>query len=152
MSGEHIDYGIERQRHEGFVGRAALLARLDQLLVADRIDRWVVVTGGPGMGKSAMLAAWLAQREATGALGVHDAEADVARTTERCRAGGDEALCWRFEDLARVLIRESHWLREAPEATAALVWNRLRRSGWGTDDLDKQLRIPGWTARRLGIS
>jgi len=59
MSGERIDYGIERQRHEAFVGRAALLARLDQLLVADRTDRWVVVTGGPGMGKSAMLAAWL---------------------------------------------------------------------------------------------
>jgi WD40 repeat protein len=67
MSGERIDYSIERQRHEGFVGRAALLARLDQLLVLDRIDRWVVVTGGPGMGKSALLATWLDRREAAGA-------------------------------------------------------------------------------------
>jgi len=71
MSGERIDYGIERQRHEDFVGRAALLARLDQLLISDRTDRWVVVTGGPGMGKSAMLAAWLAQREAAGAVVPH---------------------------------------------------------------------------------
>jgi predicted ATPase len=39
------------------------LARLDQLLVEDRADRWVVVTGGPGMGKSALLAAWLDRRE-----------------------------------------------------------------------------------------
>lgn len=31
MSGERIDYGIERRRHDGFVGRAELLARLDQL-------------------------------------------------------------------------------------------------------------------------
>jgi hypothetical protein len=71
MSGERIDYSIERQRHEAFVGRAALLARLDQLLIADRTDRWVVVTGGPGMGKSAMLAAWLARREAAGAVVPH---------------------------------------------------------------------------------
>mgnify|MGYP007010129529 CR=1 FL=1 len=42
-----IDFAIERQRHAGFVGRAALLARLDQLLIADRTDRWVVLTGGP---------------------------------------------------------------------------------------------------------
>jgi ATP/maltotriose-dependent transcriptional regulator MalT len=71
MSGERIDYSIERQRHEGFVGRAALLARLDQLLIADPTDHWVVVTGGPGMGKSALLAAWLARREAAGAAVPH---------------------------------------------------------------------------------
>src|SRR6185295_4783560 len=47
------------------------LTRLDQLLVADGPDRWVVVTGGPGMGKSAMLAAWLARREAAGAVVPH---------------------------------------------------------------------------------
>ena len=70
-SGQRIDYRIERQRHDGFVGRAALLGRLDQLLIADRIDRWVVVTGGPGMGKSALLATWLSRREAAGAVVPH---------------------------------------------------------------------------------
>jgi hypothetical protein len=40
-------------------------------LIADRVDRWVVVTGGPGMGKSALLAAWLARREAAGAVVPH---------------------------------------------------------------------------------
>ncbi len=49
-----INFAIERQRHDGFIGRAALLARLDQLLIEERADRWVVVTGGPGMGKSAL--------------------------------------------------------------------------------------------------
>src|SRR6185295_5716090 len=34
-------------------------------------DRWVVVTGGPGMGKSAVLAAWLARREASGSAVPH---------------------------------------------------------------------------------
>ncbi len=63
---EAISFAIERQRHAGFVRRDGPLARLDQLLVADRVDRWVVVTGGPGMGKSAVLAVWLARREAAG--------------------------------------------------------------------------------------
>jgi WD40 repeat protein len=71
MSGERLDYGIERQRHQGFIGREAVLAELDWLLVADETDRWVVVTGGPGMGKSAILAAWFARRQAAGAVVPH---------------------------------------------------------------------------------
>jgi hypothetical protein len=71
MSGARFDYSSERQRHEKFVGRAGLLARLDQLLVDSETDRWVVITGGPGMGKSALLAAWLARREAAGAVVPH---------------------------------------------------------------------------------
>jgi len=71
MSGERFDYHNERQRHEKFVGREALLARLDALLVDGGDDRWVVVTGGPGMGKSAVLSAWLARREAAGAVVPH---------------------------------------------------------------------------------
>jgi hypothetical protein len=74
-------------------------------------------------------------------LGVHDTEADVTRLAEHCLASGDEALGWRAEDLARALARESHWLRAAPEATPALVWNRLRRSGWSAEELDGQLRV-----------
>ena len=75
-------------------------------------------------------------------LGAYEAEADVARAAERCRASGDEALRRRFDDLARALVRESHWLRAAPEATAALVWNRLRQSGWSAVEIDQQLRVP----------
>jgi len=71
MFAERLDYSNERQRHERFVGRAALLARLDQLLVDSDTDRWVVITGGPGMGKSALLAAWLARRERAGAIVPH---------------------------------------------------------------------------------
>lgn len=43
MAGQRIDYGSERQRHEGFVGRAALLVRLDEHLTADALggDNWV---------------------------------------------------------------------------------------------------------------
>src|SRR5512144_2952411 len=71
MPGERFDYTNERQRHEKFVGREALLARLDELLVKGGADRWVVVTGGPGMGKSAILSAWLTRREAAGAVVPH---------------------------------------------------------------------------------
>ncbi len=48
-----------------------LLARLDHLLIADRADRLVVVTGGPGMGKSAALAEWVARRGAAGDVVPH---------------------------------------------------------------------------------
>jgi WD40 repeat protein len=75
-------------------------------------------------------------------VGVHDVETDVARTAARCRLNGDEAYSERFADLARALVRESHWLRVSPEATAALIWNRLRRYGWKVSDLDAQLRMP----------
>src|SRR6185436_21136230 len=68
---EAIDFAYERQRHAGFVGREALLARLDRQLINDPAQRWVVVTGGPGMGKSALLAAWLARREAAGDVVPH---------------------------------------------------------------------------------
>ncbi len=69
--GDRLDYGIERQRHEGFVGREAVLAELDRWLVDDDTDRGVVVTGGPGMGKSAIMAKWLKRREAAGAIVPH---------------------------------------------------------------------------------
>ena len=69
MAAEQFDHG--RQRGEKFVGRTAVLARLDQLLVDGDTDRWVVVTGGPGVGKTALLAAWLERREAAGALVPH---------------------------------------------------------------------------------
>lgn len=83
-------------------------------------------------------------------LGVHEAEASVMRTAERCRASGDEAIRKRLLDLARALGRESHWLRVAPEATAALVWNRLQQSGWSIDDIDAQLHVPA-AARFLRV-
>lgn len=35
---------------------------MSELLVDDAIDRWAVLTGGPGMDESAILSAWLARR------------------------------------------------------------------------------------------
>jgi hypothetical protein len=61
-----FDFANERARHRGFVGRSELLSQLDHLLLAEEPDRWVVITGGPGMGKSALLTAWLERRLAAG--------------------------------------------------------------------------------------
>ncbi|HWO19184.1 MAG TPA: CHAT domain-containing protein [Kofleriaceae bacterium] len=72
-------------------------------------------------------------------LGAHEVEADVTRAAERCRVRGDAVIWQRLDDLARALARDSHWLRAAPEATAALVWNRLRRFGWSADYVNEQL-------------
>ena len=71
MRAELIDFTIERQRHRRFVGREDVLARLDEWLLGPGEAGWVVVTGGPGMGKSAVLSAWLARREAAGAVVPH---------------------------------------------------------------------------------
>jgi WD40 repeat protein len=66
-----IDFTAERQRHARFVGRADVLAQLDEWLEGPGEAGWVVVTGGPGMGKSAILSTWLARREAAGAAVPH---------------------------------------------------------------------------------
>src|SRR5262249_49859387 len=66
-----VDYQIERQRHEGFIGRERLLARLDQLLVGDGADLRVVLTGGPGVGKRAPRAAGVQQRRGAGRVVPH---------------------------------------------------------------------------------
>jgi hypothetical protein len=79
-------------------------------------------------------------------VGVHETEVDVARVAERCLASGDAVLSRRFSDLARALVRESHWLRVSPEAAPALIWNRLRGAGWSPQELDGQLRIPSDTS------
>ena len=75
-------------------------------------------------------------------LGVHETETDVTRLAERCCTSGNNVLGQRASDLARALARESHWLHATPEATTALVWNRLQRFGWSVDELDGQLRVP----------
>jgi AAA ATPase domain/Calcineurin-like phosphoesterase len=68
---EMIDFTVERHRHRRFVGRDDVLAQLDQWLIGPGEAGWVVVTGGPGMGKSAILSAWLARREAAGVVVAH---------------------------------------------------------------------------------
>jgi WD40 repeat protein len=78
-------------------------------------------------------------------LGVHETEVDLAHIAERCRASDDARLSRWFADLAGTLRRESHWLRVAPAATAGLVWNRLRQSGWSEKDLGERLYIPAET-------
>jgi hypothetical protein len=55
---ESIDFGGERSRHRYFVGREDVLAEIDRALFEGSLEsRWVLVTGNPGMGKSAILSA-----------------------------------------------------------------------------------------------
>lgn len=75
-------------------------------------------------------------------LGGPDTEADVARVADRCRTSGEPEVSRRLMDLARALARESLWLSDVPEATAPLIWNRLRRRGWSASELEEQLRTP----------
>ena len=57
-----IDFSTERGRHENFFGRDELLSELDAAL-AQRDRGWFLLTGGPGLGKSAILNHWLSLRE-----------------------------------------------------------------------------------------
>jgi hypothetical protein len=68
---ERIDFTLERGRHRRFVGREDVLARVDEWLLGPDDAGWVVITGGPGMGKSALLSKWLDRREAAGAAVPH---------------------------------------------------------------------------------
>jgi hypothetical protein len=97
-----IDFTIERQRHGRFVGRDDVLARLDQWLLRPGEAGWVVVTGGPGMGKSAVLSAWLARRAAAGSeVPHHFVRRQVAEwdQPERIAASLAAQLEARFPDL-----------------------------------------------------
>lgn len=67
MPAETIDFRIERGRHEHFFGRQGVLAAIDEHLAgAAAASGWVLVTGGPGMGKSAILSRWLDPQERRG--------------------------------------------------------------------------------------
>ena len=60
-----IDFTSERERHEQLLGRQDVLAELDRLLRGGGVSRgWVLVKGGPGMGKSALLSHYLSRLEA----------------------------------------------------------------------------------------
>ncbi|MGK3969538.1 AAA family ATPase [Sorangium sp. So ce118] len=72
MAADVIDFGIERSRHEHFFGREDALAAVDRHLEgAGASGRWVLVTGGPGMGKSAILSRWLDLEEQRGRRAPH---------------------------------------------------------------------------------
>ncbi|WP_437282533.1 TIR domain-containing protein [Sorangium sp. So ce375] len=72
MARDLIDFGIERSRHEHFFGREDVLSAIDRHLDgAGTSGRWVLVTGGPGMGKSAILSRWLDVEEQRGRRAPH---------------------------------------------------------------------------------
>ncbi|AUX42963.1 WD repeat-containing protein [Sorangium cellulosum] len=72
MPADLIDFGIERSRHEHFFGREHVLAAIDRHLEGSKpSSRWVLVTAGPGMGKSAILSRWLDLEEQRGRLAPH---------------------------------------------------------------------------------
>jgi WD40 repeat protein/serine/threonine protein kinase len=60
-----IDFTAERRRHEHFFGREEVLAQIDSTL-AENDNGWLLLLGGPGLGKSALLNHWLIRRERAG--------------------------------------------------------------------------------------
>src|SRR5678816_4165381 len=74
-------------------------------------------------------------------LGVDELEADLARVAELSCRCGDDKVSSLLNCLARAVRRESHWLRDTPDALPAQLWNRLRRMGWRAEDLETRLRL-----------
>jgi len=64
---EIIDFATERGRHKHFFGREDVLGEMDAW-VRERDGGWLMITGSPGLGKSALMDRWLRRREATGSL------------------------------------------------------------------------------------
>ncbi|MFH1740847.1 MAG: ATP-binding protein [bacterium] len=61
---EIIDFTVERSRHERLFGREKVFEDLDGFLLGEGSSRgWALVTGGPGMGKSAILSHYLDRLE-----------------------------------------------------------------------------------------
>jgi WD40 repeat protein/serine/threonine protein kinase len=60
-----IDFTAERRRHEHFFGREEVLAQIDATF-AEIDNGWLLLLGGPGLGKSALLNHWLIRRERAG--------------------------------------------------------------------------------------
>lgn len=85
-----IDFQTERGRHEELLGREDVMAELDALLLGGPSRGWVLVKGGPGMGKSALLAEWLKRCEEAGHP-VPAAPLPAARRRGLGPAGGGQA-------------------------------------------------------------
>ena len=69
---EILDMRPERERHRDFFGRERLLSHLDGLLSApERSSPWIVLAGGEGVGKTAVVARMLARLESRGVLAPH---------------------------------------------------------------------------------
>ncbi|HEX5751249.1 MAG TPA: SIR2 family protein [Archangium sp.] len=66
MASDIIDFQSERGRHEELLGREDVMTELEALLLGGPSRGWVLVKGGPGMGKSALLTEWLKRREGAG--------------------------------------------------------------------------------------
>lgn len=65
-SSDIIDFTGERARHQHFFGRQDILRELDDWL-RSRDSGWLLLTGSPGLGKSAIFNHWLGVREQSGA-------------------------------------------------------------------------------------
>jgi WD40 repeat protein len=63
---EIINFNLERQRHRPFVGREDVFSRLDSWLLSQTGESWVLISGGPGTGKSAILSNYVERLEKEG--------------------------------------------------------------------------------------
>jgi WD40 repeat protein len=66
MEREIINFRSELERHEELLGRQGVLKEMDSFLLGGQSRGWMLVKGGPGLGKSALLTAWLRRREQAG--------------------------------------------------------------------------------------
>ena len=101
----------------GFFGREAELAALDAALaraVRFEAPQMVTVVGALGIGKTRLLAEWLATKA--------DAGVRLVRATAARRDGGADAAPPRA--LLAALLRDRFQLDGAPDAAAALAWFR----------------------------
>ncbi|WP_437330327.1 WD40 repeat domain-containing protein [Sorangium sp. So ce381] len=65
-----------------------------------------------------------------------------AALEDALRLGAKELGDGELDLLHRAVQAESHWLRDAPGALSALVYNRLRSAGWKAERIARTLQFP----------
>ncbi|QRN92995.1 SIR2 family protein [Archangium violaceum] len=132
---EIIDFELERGRHGSLLGREDVLTELDALLLGGGPRGWVLVKGGLGLGKSALLTEWLRRREAAGQRVPHHflqhgvEDRDRPEVVKRNLAAQTEKLYPELVDsearpesrLSKLLVRVSQVLGPRQEQLVLMV-------------------------------
>jgi WD40 repeat protein len=140
-----IDFAGERGRHEHFFGRQDVLHELDEWL-RSRQSGWLLLTGSPGLGKSAIFNHWLGLRQRAGLptafhfirRGIHNwAEPSAVRASLAAQIERD------FPDQRDAAAAAQHRLEQLLHRVSPVLELRQQQLVLLVDGLDEAMTLGG---------